>query len=723
MPFTLLIDPIHLDLLTREKSTKCRAPSAGQSPGCANSFECDIDAIRAKQITREKIQPESPPDQSAPSHCLLAPKFPRSSGPFITSTYLVQPVAFSTPYPSRFRHPLSTVCASSLCELANTQNTLFGISHEGSHSNFATQFHFDPKLVRDLSIPLSLPMPHAHSSRDRAMTSAPSSQSTTAPSLRPITTQHSSNTNNFGVVTAPDEAIAMMSPTFVPATEAFRGLPPMLSTQHVDVTALAPAHVVIKHLPAKDTKEYVKILLMWSKEVADCQLLPQEPTQMNKNGLRSALVQFNSMAAALEAKTKLDGAEASAGDPRLAVDIVSPRSFDSRSTAEQTPATLSSASSSANSSLPGSRQPSRFNGAFQGLEQLSPTSSAAFPTQEFPDPERSGRYQRIFSPQSPIGNHLSDRSRMTGKALINDDFASEEETSDLLNDVLAYAGTETPPSSASQRRATAPYLNDAMAAMSINTNRAPGPASLPPYINSPPTPIGPLSPSNRAPGPPYGMGGANFQAGRNHFPPVNPADQNPPCNTLYVGNLPMDTSEEELKAMFSKQRGYKRLCFRTKSNGPMCFVEFEDISFATKALNDLYGTPLHNSVKGGIRLSFSKNPLGVRSGQTPGSTPGGMSGMNGMLSGMANGFASASGPPPGLAAPPGLGAGRSNYSLGSAANVPMNGAHAGYQAAAFTNGHSNRPWNSNGHQFPNDANADNGNQPFSPFFPPHMMGR
>ncbi|KAI5301398.1 hypothetical protein KEM55_001759, partial [Ascosphaera atra] len=96
------------------------------------------------------------------------------------------------------------------------------------------------------------------------------------------------------------------------------------------------------------------------------------------------------------------------------------------------------------------------------------------------------------------------------------------------------------------------------------------------------------------------------------YPPANPADQNPPCNTLYVGNLPHDTSEDELKALFSKQRGYKRLCFRNKQNGPMCFVEFEDISAATKVLTDLYGWQLSNSVKGGIRLSFSKNPLGVR---------------------------------------------------------------------------------------------------------------
>jgi RNA recognition motif-containing protein len=104
-------------------------------------------------------------------------------------------------------------------------------------------------------------------------------------------------------------------------------------------------------------------------------------------------------------------------------------------------------------------------------------------------------------------------------------------------------------------------------------------------------------------------------------PSINPVEQNPPCNTLYIGNLPMDTSEDELKAIFSKQHGYKRLCFRTKQNGPMCFVEFDDTSSATKALGELYGHMLHNSVNGGIRLSFSKNPLGVRSSTVGNATP------------------------------------------------------------------------------------------------------
>ncbi|ORY53210.1 hypothetical protein BCR33DRAFT_711547 [Rhizoclosmatium globosum] len=91
-----------------------------------------------------------------------------------------------------------------------------------------------------------------------------------------------------------------------------------------------------------------------------------------------------------------------------------------------------------------------------------------------------------------------------------------------------------------------------------------------------------------------------------------PADQNPPCNTLYVGNLATNTNETELRELFQRCPGYKRMSFRARPNGPMVFVEFENIAYAQQALGDLHGTLLSTSVKGGIRLSFSKNPLGVR---------------------------------------------------------------------------------------------------------------
>ena len=59
-------------------------------------------------------------------------------------------------------------------------------------------------------------------------------------------------------------------------------------------------------------------------------------------------------------------------------------------------------------------------------------------------------------------------------------------------------------------------------------------------------------------------------------------DQNPPINTLYVGNLPTSPVgagypanylEDSLRELFSRRPGYRKLCFRQKSNGPMCFVE------------------------------------------------------------------------------------------------------------------------------------------------------
>lgn len=106
------------------------------------------------------------------------------------------------------------------------------------------------------------------------------------------------------------------------------------------------------------------------------------------------------------------------------------------------------------------------------------------------------------------------------------------------------------------------------------------------------------------------FGGACTLPGYN--PQVSTIGENAPCNTLYVGNLPVNACEEELRLIFSKCIGYKRLSFKNKLNGPMCFVEFEDIHCATVAMNELYGAMLSNSCKNGIRLSYSKNPLGVK---------------------------------------------------------------------------------------------------------------
>lgn len=82
------------------------------------------------------------------------------------------------------------------------------------------------------------------------------------------------------------------------------------------------------------------------------------------------------------------------------------------------------------------------------------------------------------------------------------------------------------------------------------------------------------------------------------------------CSTLFVYNLPSEVSEEELKAVFSKQQGYKRVFSKATQNFPLSFVEFDSTSSAMKAVLDLHGKPqsLKNG-KGSVFLSFATNFL------------------------------------------------------------------------------------------------------------------
>ncbi|KAI1106044.1 hypothetical protein F4804DRAFT_330786 [Jackrogersella minutella] len=536
----------------------------------------------------------------------------------------------------------------------------------------------------------------------------------------------------------------MAAPGFLPQSHAFRsGAVPAQSPYPLSMSAIVNPYerdatakpvgtpfastpspistILIRRLPADTTEEKLRLMLLFSQELVDIEMVPVE--QSEDPGFRSAIVRFKTLNGAQQAKDMLHGKSITSSDIELIVEIVSGSPTASRrypiETAMSAP---SSGPSSTTSSGAGSRQSSRFNGAFQSLENISPPMNGIYSSNELPNPESSAHYQSLFSPQSPIGNHLTERPRISGKTLISHDAAEDDETRELLKDPVAYAEN----GATQQRRATAPQLPiTRMANLSLNTTTN-GAASLPQYGHPSITPISahgntmsPTVMNGASHSMNYQMSNQHFQRHSN-FPPVNPADQNPPCNTLYVGNLPIDTSEEELKAMFSKQRGYKRLCFRTKQNGPMCFVEFEDVSFATKALHELYGTPLHNSVKGGIRLSFSKNPLGVRSGQTPGQTgPGSMAGLNGMMAGPGNGFTSANGPPPGLAAPPGLN--RITYSSGT--TVPSS-ASTPYASAAFPSTNSN-VWSNSIYSGPLSAGGSSPavNGSGSAFPPPYMMGR
>jgi len=427
--------------------------------------------------------------------------------------------------------------------------------------------------------------------------------------------------------------------------------------------------IFLRKLPSNSDRDAVRNILLFAKDLIDCELVSASKYPEDK-GFASAVAQFGSLDGAKEARNLLNGKRNASNDATLIVEMLQdnlPGTIGSRRNTVDSVSvrqgSVSTASGIAGAATNG-RQSSRYNGTFQSMEKMSPPNGTpGLGNGEFP-------VQNLFSPTSPVNTSFTHRN--LGKSVINDEADDDD---NLLNESIGYGTGGPSAQSTMPRRTTNPSIPvSRFATLSLNTNGVNG-MSPPPMtsyasprsaatMQSPATALSTMSPHsiNSAMG---NLGpNASYQQYQQHFsrptyPPVNPADQNPPCNTLYVGNLPIDTSEDELKAVFSKQRGYKRLCFRTKQNGPMCFVEFEDVSFATKALNELYGHPLHNSVKGGIRLSFSKNPLGVRTGQstnmgpssaTP-STP--LPGFQGN-GGAPPGFSTATGPPPGLSAPPGL---------------------------------------------------------------------
>jgi hypothetical protein len=396
-------------------------------------------------------------------------------------------------------------------------------------------------------------------------------------------------------------------------------------------------------------------MLIFAGDLIDTEFI--RSPYVEDQGFATALARFQSQAGAMEAQQKLHGKPNTAKEANMIVEVHGggmQGSFERRNTIDGTANRTQTSSASSAGSISGPSR-SRFSNTFQSPEKVSPPlptpSSGA--SSEFPMPENSAHFQTLFSPQSPLANGVDDRQRVSGKYMINNDVV-DDETGELLKDPVAYAksGQQQPQG----RRPTNPQVPvGRFASLSLSTSNGNGPNNA---MGSPPNGLSSprVAASMQSPTSPHGPYSMNYP--RHQYPPVNPADQNPPCNTLYVGNLPIDTAEDELKAVFSKQRGYKRLCFRTKQNGPMCFVEFEDVSFATKALNDLYGYPLSNSNKGGIRLSFSKNPLGVRSGQPNGMGPHPTMNPHAMAPGYgmnaASNFSAVSGPPPGLGTPSGM---------------------------------------------------------------------
>ncbi|KAJ5908117.1 hypothetical protein N7495_000799 [Penicillium taxi] len=568
-------------------------------------------------------------------------------------------------------------------------------------------------------------------------------------SSQPLSTQHAMSTDVYHPTVS--QAPTSLGPTFtypfspLGSSSSFDGGMRLNdSDRHPHgLPALGRANsggaILMRKLPRNTSREALRSMLLFAKDFLDVDFVTSDLPE--DDGFLSAIARFNTLPAAEEARSLLNGKPNSKNDANMVVEMYpgavgSSFSNTRRNTIDHT---------ATRGILGGSRQSSRFNGTFQSLERISASNPSHMMGEGLPSTSEPGSrgLHNLFSPQSPIGNGVGDYKRISGKSMIDEDI--DEETGELLKDPVGYAENGH---SANARRSTNPQIPTGRFA-NLSMSSPP----LPPYGSGGPGPRMSISGSssayssnvNHGHGYPYG----SQHTPRHSLPAANPNDLNPPCNTLYVGNLPPDTSEEELKALFSKQRGYKRLCFRNKQNGPMCFVEFDEVAMASKALNELYGYKLSNSVKTGIRLSFSKNPLGVRSGQpgsmnpaNPLSGPGTPSGGNNMSGSNHLMFSAVNGPSPGLSAPPGLvmpmpmrnGGGNAN---GNGSILHSQGGHHGMVPNGSFSHNSGLGIRSNGSNSmmmsPPPPGNQAGNTPaagsnsaahgYSPFYPDYMMGR
>lgn len=275
-----------------------------------------------------------------------------------------------------------------------------------------------------------------------------------------------------------------------------------------------PASVIIRRLPLNTTEDTLRLMVVWSKEFVDAEVL--SPEKSEDVGYRAAILRFKSHAGALEAKNMLDGKPNVANDAQMMVEMY----YGSPSTSRRytgdnmsNPGPSSSTSSTASSTGPNPRQSSRYNGTFQSNQRVSPTANGSYTSNELPNPELSAHYKSLFSPQSPIGNHLNERTRVTGKSLINNDSVDDDETGELLKDPVAYA--ENGSSSAQSRRPTNPQLPiSRMAGLSLNTSSAAGTAPLVSFQQ----PLSSISHTNpMSPALPNGGPPVNYQLGSQHY--------------------------------------------------------------------------------------------------------------------------------------------------------------------------------------------------------------
>jgi hypothetical protein len=86
-----------------------------------------------------------------------------------------------------------------------------------------------------------------------------------------------------------------------------------------------------------------------------------------------------------------------------------------------------------------------------------------------------------------------------------------------------------------------------------------------------------------------------------------------PIDTLMISNMSAQASEGDLQTVMGSFPGYKRSKVVSSSRGCTAWVQFENVPSADAAMRALQGSSALALDAQGLRVVFSKNPMGVPS--------------------------------------------------------------------------------------------------------------
>ncbi|XP_062087665.1 protein WHI4 isoform X2 [Humulus lupulus] len=81
------------------------------------------------------------------------------------------------------------------------------------------------------------------------------------------------------------------------------------------------------------------------------------------------------------------------------------------------------------------------------------------------------------------------------------------------------------------------------------------------------------------------------------------------CSTLFIANLGPNCTEDELKNVLSKYPGFNMLKLRARGGMPVAFADFQEIEQANKAMEELHGSSLPSSDRGGMHIEHARSKM------------------------------------------------------------------------------------------------------------------